>query len=140
MDRREMGRATNTICNRTYTTQWTIGGGLRGSTGAPKNVETRDEERRLLPGHGRKLPDGEPGRKKRNTGNEDDVRSRSGEGNRPKREKDDGLVERRRTGCSQHMGEISKRSTWKERELYYVICGSDMAPFIWEESNEQETE
>ena len=22
----------------------------------------------------------------------------------------------------------------------YVICGSDMAPFMWEESNEQETE
>ena len=34
----------------------------------------------------------------------------------------------------------SKRATWKEKELDYIICGSDMAPFIWEESNEQETE
>ena len=34
----------------------------------------------------------------------------------------------------------SNISTWKEKELDYIVTGADMAPFIWEESNEQETE
>ena len=42
MDRRKVGREANKVCNRTYTAQWTIGGGLRGSTGAPKNIGARD--------------------------------------------------------------------------------------------------
>ena len=34
----------------------------------------------------------------------------------------------------------SKRATWRDRELDYIVTGADMAPFIWEDSNEQETE
>ena len=34
----------------------------------------------------------------------------------------------------------TKRVTWKEKELDYIVAGADMAPFIWEGSNEQETE
>ena len=45
--------------------------------------------------------------------------------------KHDGMYEGRR--------KITNRATWKEKELDYIVAGADMAPFIREESNEQET-
>ena len=48
--------------------------------------------------------------------------------------KDDGLI------VASTWEKITKRATWKEKELDYIVAGADMAPFIWEESNEQETE
>ena len=48
--------------------------------------------------------------------------------------KDDGLI------VASTWEKRNRRATWKERELDYIVTGADMAPFIWEESNEQETE
>ena len=48
--------------------------------------------------------------------------------------KDDGLI------VASTWAKITTRATWKEKELDYIVTGADMAPFIWEESNEQETE
>ena len=48
--------------------------------------------------------------------------------------KDDGLI------VASTWERRTKRATWKEEELDYIVAGADMAPFIWEESNEQETE
>ena len=49
--------------------------------------------------------------------------------------KDDGLIV-----ASTWWKQRSKRATWRDRELDYIVTGADMAPFIWEDSNEQETE
>ena len=104
MDRREMGRTPDKICDGTYTTQWTFGGRLRDSLGAPKGIKAGNKERGLLSGNGCELPLGEPRGEKGDTSNEDDFRPGSRESNRPEGEEVNGTSKRRRSDRGQRTG------------------------------------
>ena len=50
------------------------------------------------------------------------------------------MAEGRRADCSKHLGKKEQASNLEITGLDYIVTGADLAPFIWEDSDEQETE